>query len=145
VARIFLEHGAGDEDIKRWLTWLDGDPHADGVPGECCPPMDVLETAATVEITIDLPGVTAEGLKVACTQGFLVVVGLKAPVRCAHREAAFHRAERSFGRFARAVRLTGAVDVGRASATLKAGELRVVLPRIEERRGRELRILVTGA
>jgi HSP20 family molecular chaperone IbpA len=51
-------------------------------------------------------------------------------------------AERVFGRFGRAVRLTGAFDVGRAEATLRAGELRVSLPRIEERRGREHRIPV---
>jgi HSP20 family molecular chaperone IbpA len=40
------------------------------------------------------------------------------------------------------VRLNGAFDVGRADATLRAGELRVTLPRIEERRGRERRIPV---
>ena len=57
-------------------------------------------------------------------------------------EAAFHVAERTFGRFARGVRLTGAFDVGRADARLRAGELRVTLPRIDERRGRERRIPV---
>jgi HSP20 family molecular chaperone IbpA len=40
------------------------------------------------------------------------------------------------------VRLTGAFDAARAVATLRAGELRVTLPRIEERRGREHRIPV---
>jgi HSP20 family molecular chaperone IbpA len=55
-------------------------------------------------------------------------------------DAAFHLAERGFGRFARAVRLAGAFDAGRARATLNAGELRVVLPRIDERRGSEIRI-----
>ena len=41
-----------------------------------------------------------------------------------------HVAERAFGRFGRAIRISGAVDVGRARATLRHGELRVVLPRI---------------
>jgi HSP20 family molecular chaperone IbpA len=40
------------------------------------------------------------------------------------------------------LRLAGALDAGRAHATLTAGELHVVLPRIEERRGREVPIPV---
>jgi HSP20 family molecular chaperone IbpA len=45
--------------------------------------------------------------------------------------------ERGFGRFARAVRLEGAFDGGRITATIRAGELRIVVPKIAERRGRE--------
>lgn len=105
--------------------------------------MDVLETAETVEILMDVPGVVAASLRVVFAQGTIVITGRKLPGVCTHREAAFHLAERSFGRFARAIRLTGAFDAGRATATLANGELRLVLPRIEERRGREIRINVT--
>ena len=45
----------------------------------------------------------------------------------------------------RAIRLTGAFDAGKATATLSAGELRVMLPRIEERRGGDIRIPVNTA
>jgi HSP20 family molecular chaperone IbpA len=51
-------------------------------------------------------------------------------------------AERTFGRFARAVRIGGAVDAGKARATLVKGELRIVFPRIEERRGGQIRIAI---
>jgi HSP20 family molecular chaperone IbpA len=71
-----------------------------------------------------------------------VIAGRKLPGTCVDQEAAFHLAERSFGRFARAVRLAGAFDAGNASATLQGGELRIVLPRIDERRGREIHILI---
>ena len=66
------------------------------------------------------------------------------PASCRHREAAFHLAERGFGRFIRAVRLAGAFDAGNARASLTAGELRIFLPRIDDRRGREIRIDVTA-
>ncbi len=111
--------------------------------GECNPPMDVLETAEAIEVVLDLPGIPASGIRILFSQGTLVVAGRKIAAACTHREAAFHLAERSFGRFARAVRLTGAFDAGRASATFSSGELRVVLPRIEERRGRDIRIEIT--
>jgi HSP20 family molecular chaperone IbpA len=73
------------------------------------------------------------------------VAGRKQPASCAHREAAFHLAERGFGRFVRAVRLSGAFDGGSARASLTAGELRIFLPRIDERRGRDIRIDVTAS
>lgn len=49
-------------------------------------------------------------------------------------------AERTFGRFARAVSVEGAFDAGHATAALVHGELRGVLPRIADRRGRQIRI-----
>jgi len=60
-------------------------------------------------------------------------------------DARYHVAGRSSGRFARAVRLSGAVDASRAKAFVRAGLLRVVLPRIEDRRGRLILIPVEPA
>jgi HSP20 family molecular chaperone IbpA len=71
-----------------------------------------------------------------------MIAGQKTPAPCQHHEAAFHLAERGFGRFARAVRIEGAFDPGRASASLAAGELRISIPRIDDRRGKEIRIPV---
>jgi HSP20 family protein len=141
VARIFLEMRNVDEDLRGVFDGLGGDD-AEGTPGETDVPLDAVETDAGLEIVVDLPGVTADAVQVLIVRNTLVVVGRKLPFACQHREAAFHLAERTFGRFARAVRLAGAFDAGRAEATLRAGELRVTLPRIEERRGRELRIPV---
>jgi HSP20 family protein len=59
-------------------------------------------------------------------------------------DSSFHLVERGFGRFARAVRLSGAVDASRASASLVDGELRVSLPKIAERRGRAIHVAVSG-
>mgnify|MGYP006272565515 FL=1 len=64
----------------------------------------------------------------------MLVVGAKLAPPAAP-QVRFHLAERSFGAFARAVRVTGAFDGGRARAVVANGVLRVVLPRIEDRRG----------
>jgi HSP20 family protein len=118
---------------------------AGGAAGEYAPPMDVIETTDGIEILMDVPGVAGNAIRLVFSQSTMIIVGRKQPGPCAQGEAAFHLAERSFGRFARAVRLNGAFDAGRASATLNSGELRVKLPRIEERRGRDIRIAITGA
>lgn len=143
MARIFLERRDLGEEARRLFDLLERE-HGAGMAGECVPPLDVIETDTTVEIVVDLPGVPAEDVQVVFGKGVIVIGGRKLPPGCEHGDAAFHLAERAFGGFARAVRLAGAFDAGRATATLTAGELRIVLPRIEERRGRELRIPVTA-
>ena len=102
---------------------------------ECSPPLDVVETAQGLEVILDLPGVPASSLDIVFADNLLVIAGEKLPAVCEHADAGFHIAERGFGRFRRAIRVEGAYDGGRAAASLARGELRVVLPRIEERRG----------
>jgi HSP20 family protein len=142
VAGIYWEHRELLDD-PRLRKLLEGDIGA-GTAGECAPPMDVVETATGVEVVMDVPGVPRPRLSIVFSQGTLVVAGHKLPASCAHHEAAFHLAERDFGRFVRAVRLSGAFDGGQAHASLTEGELRVVLPRIQERRGRDIRIEIIG-
>lgn len=144
MAHIFFDSGATAGDVRRRFNWLDEEPQPGGT-GECLPPTDVIETPSALEIVVDLPGVDVASLKVFMTRGVLVIAGSKRPASCGHADAAFHLAERSFGRFARAVHVDGACDASRATAVLADGELRITLPRIDERRGREIAIPVTTA
>lgn len=141
MTRISLERPEPGDDLRQLFEWLDGE-QAGGGPAECAPPLDVFETAATLEVIADLPGVGADEIRVVFSRNMVVIAGRKLPAGCEHHEAAFHLAERSFGRFARVVRLTGAFDAGQARATLHGGELHIVLPRLEERRGQQIRIPV---
>jgi HSP20 family protein len=114
--------------------------------GETSPAVDVLETETSVEIDVDLPGVEAREVRVLIKNGVVVVAGEKLPRDARDRaEGSFHLVERGFGRFARAVRLTGAFDGGHAHATLVDGELRIVVPKIAERRGRAIEVPVGDA
>ena len=111
--------------------------------GECHPSLDVLETDAAIEVIVDLSGVTSDAVRILFRSGVWVVAGEKAPYPTSEQQT-FHLVEREFGRFARAVRLTGAFDIDRTRATLSDGELRIVLPKLQERRGRPHRIPVSG-
>ena len=109
------------------------------VAGETTPALDVVETESTVEIHVDLPGVRANELRVVVKNAVVIVAGEKLPHDTSRRaEGSFHLVERGFGHFARAIRLSGAFDGGRAHATLEHGELRIVIPKIVEQRGREI-------
>jgi HSP20 family protein len=117
-------------------------PHAPH--GHCSPALDVLQTESAVEVVVDLPGVSADRVRVLFKQGVLVLVGEKPSPYTADRvDGTFHLVERGFGRFARAVRVDGAVDGGAARAVLNGGELRVIVPKIPERRGQEILVPIT--
>lgn len=134
VSRLF-------EDLERSREGAAHAPH-----GHCTPGLDVLQTDTSVEVVMDLPGVSPDRVRVLLKGGVLVMVGEKcSPYHGERGEATFHLVERGFGRFARAVHLDGAIDGGAARATLSGGELRVVVPKITERRGQEIAVPVTSA
>ena len=119
--------------------------HRHLAPGTCSPLLDVLETESAVEIVLDLPGVEPDWVRVLIKGGVVLVVGQKVPSDPAGRaDATFHLVERGFGRFARAVRLSEAIDARRAHARLASGELRVAVPKIVERRGEDIVVPVVG-
>jgi HSP20 family molecular chaperone IbpA len=131
--------GGGPAEDARQLPELDRDvPGAAGAGGECRRP-DVVDTTSAVEVVMDVAG--AGVLHPRVMQHRLVV----GAASVAPRPDARHVAERSSGGFARAVRLSGAVDASRAKAFVQSGVLRVVLPRIEDRRGRLILIPVEHA
>ena len=139
------EFGHVAEDIRRLFDDLDGTMGGarDYSSGECTPALDVFETERALEVRIDVPGVSRESLRVVFKHGVLIIAGSKAPALGAlPGGASFQLVEREFGRFARAVRLNGTVDVTQARARLAHGELRIVVPKIVDRRGQEMRISV---
>lgn len=106
------------------------------VTGECMPVVDVFETDKNVEIVVDLPGVAVDAIRILLKAGVVIIVGEKErPDFSKRASASFHLVERDFGRFARAVRIGVAIDGAKARARLAGGELRIVLPRLKERRG----------
>jgi HSP20 family protein len=135
MARVYVERRELPDDLRRLLE-------AGASAVEYTPPIDVVETETAMQILLDLPGVDPGHVDVIFSSNVLLIAGRKAPAAPDQEDAAFHIAERAFGRFARAVGLDGAFDAGKATATLTDGELRVVLPRLAERRGGKIRIPV---
>jgi HSP20 family protein len=112
------------------------------VSGECLPLLDVFETERTIEIVMDVPGVSIDSLRILVKAGVVLVAGEKERPDRSHGPASFHLVERDFGRFARAVRVHAAIDAGQTRARLNHGELRILLPKMQERRGREITIAI---
>src|SRR5690242_11269565 len=120
MARVYVDRRELPEDLQ---ALLDG-----GLSPECTPPFDIVETSSGIEVVMDVPGVSADEVEIVFARNVLLIAGRKLPRAFEDGSAAFHVAERAFGRFGRAITLDGAFDTASATATLSAGELRVVLP-----------------
>jgi HSP20 family protein len=105
--------------------------------GDWSPDIDVYESNGAIVVVVEVPGLGAEDVRVACKERMLVVSGERheTPGEPTHR--AFVCMERPRGHFARAIRFEAPVDTTRARARLRNGLLTVTLPQLRERRGRE--------
>ncbi len=102
-------------------------------------PLDVAENGNEMVVIAELPGVKKDDIRITLQEGVLTIAGEKR-VSGLPDEAHQHRAERGFGKFSRSLSLPVAVDGSAVSAELKNGILRVVIPKAEEARPREIRV-----
>jgi HSP20 family protein len=147
ISRLLISTDVGDlgQEVRRLFDDLSRrrPDRRHMVSGECMPLLDVFETDRTIEIVLDVPGVTTDGVRILIKAGVVLIVGEKERSETAQRApVSFHLVERDFGRFARAIRIHAAFDASNARARLKDGELRVILGKIQERRGREMILAV---
>jgi HSP20 family protein len=113
--------------------------------GAWAPPVDLCETDKLISIRVELPGVTAEQIKIGLTNTKLRIWGEKKRRPSRRRIISYLCSERSFGKFGRIVPLRWTVSIRNASAELKSGMLYIHLPKIEDRRGEEVLITVKDA
>jgi HSP20 family molecular chaperone IbpA len=94
---------------------------------------------------VELPGVTADQIKIGLTNTKLRIWGEKKRRQARRRIISHLCSERSYGKFNRVVRLRWTICVRTASAELKDGMLYIYLPKIEDRRGSEVMVAVKDA
>lgn len=123
-----------EHPFPEWVAPLRSGFTAPQAHSSWTPPMDVLERPDGLEIRVDVAGIPATALAITVRGQVLYISGDKGPAGC-HSGATFHVAERTCGRFLRVVPLRMAFQTGAIRATLRNGELRIVVPRAEERRG----------
>jgi HSP20 family protein len=107
------------------------------------PPIDLCDGNDSVTVRVELPGVTADQVNVSFTDGVLRISGDKREQESAERPVGYICMERSYGAFSRSVRIPFPVEVNRAVAKLVDGVLSIKLPKLEERRQREIKIEIS--
>lgn len=124
--------------FERLSAFDRSEPAADG---EWVPSVDVFERDGALVVVAEVPGLGPESLRVALREDALVLSGERRAPRPA-MQGTYLCLERANGRFTRTIPLARALDASRAQARLAGGLLTVVIPRREERRGRETLIAI---
>ena len=103
------------------------------------PALDVRETEDRFEVTLDLPGMDPEAVGVTFEDGSLTITG-KRDLANEEKGETWHRIERSFGTFARSIRLPQTADADRIDATFDKGVLTVSVPKVEQAKPRTIEV-----
>lgn len=107
--------------------------------GAAYPAMNLWEDGNTAYIECELPGMTLEDVEVLVSGTEVTISGerkIEEP-----QNAAWHRRERSRGRFSRMVSLPWEVDADKVEAKFHDGVLTIHLPKAEAARPKRIKVL----
>lgn len=93
------------------------------------PPLDATESESAYVVTVDLPGISRENIKIGFDRGVLSVTGTRQGESEANDGHRFYVRERTFGTFTRSVRFARDVDSEKIEAKLDNGVLTVTVPK----------------
>ncbi len=103
------------------------------------PAVDVMENADRFEILCDVPGLEAGDIETSISGSVLTIKGARREPAGAGRNDVF-RTDRRSGEFQRTLQLPMPVNAGQVEAALKDGVLRIVLPKQEELKPRQISV-----
>lgn len=100
-------------------------------PGPWAPRVDLSETKDHVLVRAEVPGMDPADLHVEYRDGLLTLRGEKKR-ESEQKDEQFYRMERTYGAFARTLRLPALADPKKVEATFRQGVLVVTLPKVPE-------------
>ena len=129
VNRLFstnLTRGFGEEGIGR---------------GAWNPSVDIYENKDQIVLEAELPGMKREEIDISVHDGTLTISGER-KYEEKNQDANPYRSERFFGRFHRTLALPKPVQADKAKANYKEGILKVILPKTEEAKPKQIQVNV---
>jgi HSP20 family protein len=109
--------------------------------GEWLPALDLTETPSDIVVKAEVPGLDSKDVDISLSDRILTIKGEKKQER-EQKEENYHLVERSYGSFARSIHLPADVNSEKISASYKNGVLKIVLPKSEQARKKEVKIKV---
>jgi len=125
-----------------WESFLGGKPgRRTRLEGEWLPSLDVTETKGDLLVKAELPGIDPQDIEISLDEGVLTIKGEKKQEK-EEKEEGYHLIERNYGSFTRSIQLPKEVQSDKIKASFKNGVLKVVLPKSEEAKKKEIKIKV---
>ena len=105
------------------------------------PAVDVYESNDKVVVKTELPGMTNKDIEVDVLGDTLTIKGEKKKEE-KKKEGSYHRVERTYGSFHRAITLPSPVTPEKAKASFKDGVLEIEIPKKEEAKPKQIKVNV---
>lgn len=103
------------------------------------PAVDIYETADTLVIKAEIPGVEKDDISVEVKENALYLKGER-KFEKEVKEENYHRMERSYGSFKRIFQLPTSVDENKIKANFKDGVLEIKIPKAEETKSKQINV-----
>src|SRR6266545_3004167 len=103
------------------------------------PALDIAERKDAYLVTVELPGVKLDDLEITLEDGLLTIQGERHFADDA-ADQNFHRVERRYGSFRRAITLPAHVVADEVEATIEDGVLRILVPKAEEAKPKRIQV-----
>ena len=108
-------------------------------------PLDVSETPDAFIVEAVVPGVRPEDLDITIQDNVLTInAETRQEQQAGGQQANYHRLERRYGRFSRAIGLPTQVKSDQVRATMENGILRLEIPKAEEVKPRKISVSAGG-
>jgi HSP20 family protein len=108
---------------------------------EISPSVDIFEEGDDVVVKAELPGMKKEDIEVKLTDNTITISGEKKKEEKVEKKD-YYRLERSYGSFCRAFSLPAEVQTDKAKAQFKDGILEVRIPKSEEAKKKEKKLMI---
>ena len=103
------------------------------------PLTDISEDKNNYTLSLDVPGVPKENVKISYTDGQLVISGERTQEK-EDKDKNFYRVERTYGKFYRSFNLPKEIKEDSIEAKFKDGQLTITVPKAEKAKPKEITI-----
>lgn len=103
------------------------------------PSMDVADTKDGLEVSVELPGLKREDIKIAVDGDMLTISGEKKSEK-ETKENHYRVVERTYGEFSRSIYLPRSVDASKITANMTDGVLKITAPKRPEAQTKTIEI-----
>ncbi len=139
IADPFVEFETLQQEINRLFDFTRA-PEPRGIfEGAYSPAVDVIEEPESFEVLCDVPGLEIADMEISVAGSVLTLKGERKGTGSSNGHTAY-REEGHVGRFQRTLQLPMAIDPDRVEASLKDGVLRIVLPKHEQHKPRQIAV-----
>jgi HSP20 family protein len=137
-----IDRVLGEDRLSSWTFPFSRISFLPGRASRAYPLINISEDHDNIYVDALAPGIEPEALNVSVTGDQLVISGEKEHLPKSIKSEYIHRSERSTGQFARSLSLSVGVESDRVQANYINGVLKIVLPKMEAAKPKQIQVKV---